>query len=234
MDILMVRVKVKPERLGDFIREMIEDARSSVLKEPGCRRFDIIQDRGDRTSLALCEVYNDSAAVEHHMRQPHFIKWRDTTADWVSEEIGVSRCRPVFPAGDAKWDSYRRHAGGSGFNEEIGAGGLHVMHAPLPVKPERVSDFIDAVKLDALGSVRNEPGCLRFDVYQNVENPCELYLYEVYVNEAAFEYHVKTPHIAKWRETVKDWYAGERTGSRRGPNIWPPDNWGWSSHQPQA
>jgi len=53
------------------------------------------------------------------------------------------------------------------------------------------------------------------------------------VNKAAFEYHTKTPHIAKWRETVKDWYAGERTGGRRGRNVWPPDNWGWSSGKPE-
>ena len=38
--------------------------------------------------------------------------------------------------------------------------------------------------------------------------------------------------IAKWRETVRDWYAGERTGARRGRNVWPPDNWGWSSGKP--
>jgi hypothetical protein len=54
----------------------------------------------------------------------------------------------------------------------------------------------------------------------------------VYVNKAAFEYHTKTPHIAKWRQTVQDWYAGERTGGRRGRNVWPPDNWGWSSGKP--
>jgi len=234
MEILMVRIKVKPERLDDYIREMIGDARGSVLNEPGCRRFDIIQDLEDPTLLALCEVYNDHLAVEDHGTRPHFTKWRDISRDWVAEETGVSRCRPVFPVGDAKWDSAAPHAKDSGFNEEFQAGGLHVIHAPQRVKPERVDDFIAASKLDALGSVRNEPGCLRFDVYQNLEDPSELYLYEVYVNEAAFEYHTKTPHIKKWRETVGDWYAGERTGSRRGRNIWPPDNWGWSAHRPQA
>jgi len=234
MEILMVRLKVFPERLDDFIKEMIEDARGSVLNEPGCRRFDIIQDLEDPTSLALCEVYNDGLAIEDHQTRPHFTKWRDTTRDWMAEEGAVSRCCPVFPVGDANWDSAPRYGRGSGFNESFWTGGLHVIHAPLPVKPERVDDFIEAVRLDALGSVRNEPGCLRFDVYQNLDRPSELYLYEVYVNQAAFEYHTKTPHIAKWRETVEEWYAGERTGSRRGRNIWPPDNWGWSSGVPRA
>ena len=107
-----------------------------------------------------------------------------------------------------------------------------MIHAPLPVQPDKVDAFIAAVTLDGLGSTSQEPGCLRFDVYQNINKPSELYLYEVYVNKTAFEYHTKTPHIATWRETVKDWYAGERTGGRRGRNIWPPDNWGWSSGKP--
>jgi autoinducer 2-degrading protein len=109
---------------------------------------------------------------------------------------------------------------------------LHVIHAPLPIQPDKVDAFIAAVRLDGLGSTHEEPGCLRFDVYQNIHKPDELYLFEVYVNKTAFEYHTRTPHIAKWRESVKDWYAGERTGGRRGRNVWPPDNWGWCSGKP--
>ena len=59
MEILMVRIKVKPEHLDEFIVEMIGDAEGSVMNEPGCRRFDIVQDMDDPTMLALCEVYND-------------------------------------------------------------------------------------------------------------------------------------------------------------------------------
>ncbi|MEX0761045.1 MAG: putative quinol monooxygenase [Dehalococcoidia bacterium] len=230
MYILMVRIKVKPDKVDDFKQASIGDARGSVLDEPGCRRFDVIQDLEDPTLFAFCEVYNDQAAVDDHLTRPHFKKWQEAIKDMVDGETGVSRCRPVFPVGDAKWDAYREGA----VDDPAFASSLHVIHAPLPIKADKVDDFIAAVKLDGIGSTHEEPGCLRFDVYQNIEKPDELYLYEVYVNQPAFEYHTKTPHIAKWRETVKDWYAGERTGSRRGRNVWPPDNWGWSSGQPRA
>ncbi|MBI4306166.1 MAG: antibiotic biosynthesis monooxygenase, partial [Chloroflexi bacterium] len=72
------------------------------------------------------------------------------------------------------------------------------------------------------------------DMYQDMKNPSDLFFYEVYANPAAFEYHTKTPHIQKWRDTVKDWYARERTGVVRGKNIWPPDNWHWSTGKPRA
>ncbi|GIT17650.1 MAG: hypothetical protein CM1200mP39_04560 [Dehalococcoidia bacterium] len=62
MYILMVRLKVKEDRIDDFIAASIGDARGSVLNEPGCRRFDIIQAADDPTSFAFCEVYNDEDA----------------------------------------------------------------------------------------------------------------------------------------------------------------------------
>ena len=74
---------------------------------------------------------------------------------------------------------------------------------------------------------------MRFDVYQNVNDPTELYLYEVYANPDAFEYHKGTPHIKQWVEDVKDMYDTSRDGGARvGRNVWPPDNWAWSSGKP--
>ena len=228
MYILMVRLKVKQDRIADFTNASIADASGSVLHEPGCRRFDIIQDETDATLFAFNEVYNDAAAFEHHKTTPHFKQWDAAVKDILDGPVEVSFCRPMFPLGDATWDAQRPGAvQDAAFN-----GGLHVIHAPLPIQADKVDAFIAAVRLDGLGSTQEEPGCLRFDVYQNINKPQELYLYEVYVNKAAFEYHTRTPHIAKWRETVKDWYAGERSGGRRGRNVWPPDNWGWRSGKP--
>ena len=108
-----------------------------------------------------------------------------------------------------------------------------VIAAPQYVMEENVDEFIDSITLDSIGSTNEEPGCLRFDVYQNVNDPTELYLYEVYSNADAFEYHRGTPHIKNWKETVNDMYDESRKGQngRRGKNIWPPDNWEWNSGQ---
>ena len=58
MYILMVRLKVKEEKIQEFIEESIGDAAGSVKNEPGCRRFDIIQDSSDPTQFAFCEIYD--------------------------------------------------------------------------------------------------------------------------------------------------------------------------------
>src|SRR6266480_1890833 len=162
MYILMVRLKAKQDHINDFIKASIADGTGSVLHEPGCRRFDIIQDETDPTLFAFNEIYNDEAAFEHHKTTPHFKQWDTVVKPMLDGAVEVSFCRPVYP---------------------------------LPIQPDKVDAFIAAVTLDGLGSTGEEPGCLRFDVYQNIHKPSELYLYEVYVNKAAFEYHTRTQHI---------------------------------------
>ena len=70
MYILMVRLKVKQDHINDFIKASIADGTGSVLREPNCHRFDIIQDETDPALFAFNEVYSDEAAFEHHKTTP--------------------------------------------------------------------------------------------------------------------------------------------------------------------
>ncbi len=79
------------------------------------------------------------------------------------------------------------------------------------VKPEHVDDFIAATRRNHEASVQ-EPGNLRFDVIQSVEDPTRFVLYEAWRDEAAMAAHKETPHYLTWRETVADWMAEPRQG----------------------
>jgi (4S)-4-hydroxy-5-phosphonooxypentane-2,3-dione isomerase len=81
------------------------------------------------------------------------------------------------------------------------------------VKPEHVGPFIDASRANHEASIR-EPGNVRFDILQLVEEPTRFILYECYVDEAAARAHKETPHYATWRDTVADWLAEPRQGVR--------------------
>jgi autoinducer 2-degrading protein len=102
---------------------------------------------------------------------------------------------------------------------------MYVIIAPIQIKEGYKEQFIEAMLDDAKGSFYNEPGCLRFDVIQDAVDPNRIWLYEIYVDEAAFQAHQQAPHFLKWRETVKDWRAENvLQGAGRGAyNIWPPD-----------
>lgn len=67
------------------------------------------------------------------------------------------------------------------------------------VKPEERERFLQAIEVDALGSERDEPGCLRFNVLRDEADPNVYYFFEVYRDEAALEAHRAAPHYAVWR-----------------------------------
>ncbi len=103
---------------------------------------------------------------------------------------------------------------------------MYVIIAPIQIKEGHKEAFVEAMIDDADGSMKNEPGCLRFDVIQDGGDPNRIWLYEVYVDEAAFQEHLKTPHFIKWRDTVKDWFdeSGLKGTGGGSSNIYPPDD----------
>jgi len=100
---------------------------------------------------------------------------------------------------------------------------MFVLFVTLRVKPERRQAFIEATMGDARGANNDEPGCLRFDVLQDTEDPNKFYLYEAYKDRQAWEVaHRSAPHYIKWRDTVRDWYAAEITRVVASP-VYPPE-----------
>jgi autoinducer 2-degrading protein len=75
---------------------------------------------------------------------------------------------------------------------------MFALVVPLKVKPEMREKFLAAALDDSTCSVRDEPGCLRFDVLRDTEDPNKFYYYEVYKDEAARMAHRETPHYAKY------------------------------------
>jgi len=70
----------------------------------------------------------------------------------------------------------------------------------LQVRPDRLAAFVEGIRANARASLRDEPGCLRFDVHQRVDDSNQSVTSEIYTDERAFyEAHRSTPHYAAWR-----------------------------------
>ncbi len=98
---LMVTINIKPGHKEAFMASMLDDARGSNKDEPGCLRFDVLQDNANPNQIHLYEVYQDEAALDAHRNAPHFVKWRQTCADWFDGEPIRSVGTPVFRREDA-------------------------------------------------------------------------------------------------------------------------------------
>lgn len=103
------------------------------------------------------------------------------------------------------------------------------MWVKVRIKPQERERFLKAIEVDALGSERDEAGCLRFNVLQDQEDENVYYFYEVYRDEAALEAHRKAPHYAVWRAAA-DTLDGP-TQATRTRSVFPAEAAYWSRNK---
>jgi (4S)-4-hydroxy-5-phosphonooxypentane-2,3-dione isomerase len=107
---MWVKVRVKPERRERFLKAIEVDALGSERDEPGCMRFNVLQDQQDPNVYYFYEVYRDEAALEAHRAAPHYAVWR-AAADTLDGAPQATRCRSVFPAAASYWERKSASAG---------------------------------------------------------------------------------------------------------------------------
>ena len=100
---IWVKVRIKPEQRRRFLEAIEVDALGSERDEPGCLRFNVLQDEQDANVYYFYEVYRDQAALEAHRATPHYALWR-AAAETLDGPTDAIRCAPVFPASPAYWD----------------------------------------------------------------------------------------------------------------------------------
>ena len=74
---------------------------------------------------------------------------------------------------------------------------MFVLSVDLRIKPENVEAFITKALENAVNS-RKEPGCRQFYVLVDPKDRSLAMLYEVYLDEKAFEAHQQTAHFKKY------------------------------------
>ena len=103
---------------------------------------------------------------------------------------------------------------------------MYVIIAPIQIKEGCKEEFVKALLPNAQAAANTEPGCLRFDVIQDAGDTNRLWVYEIYVDEAAFQAHQSSEHYLKAIETMGPMRADAvLQGAARGStNVWPPDS----------
>ncbi|MGY6215714.1 antibiotic biosynthesis monooxygenase [Methylolobus aquaticus] len=89
MHVTLVYVHVKPDCLEAFIAATAANHAASV-REPGNRRFDVLQNPDEPTRFILYEAYVSAEDAAAHKATPHYAAWRDAVADMMAEpRVGV-------------------------------------------------------------------------------------------------------------------------------------------------
>lgn len=84
----------------------------------------------------------------------------------------------------------------------------------LEVRAENADAFVEAALENAKLSVRDEPGCHRFDVIRALDDKTKITFYEVFENLAAFQAHATFPHATAFMGKAKQMVVNQ--AGRRG------------------
>jgi (4S)-4-hydroxy-5-phosphonooxypentane-2,3-dione isomerase len=96
MHVTLVKVSVKPNCVSDFVEASRANHEASV-REPGNRRFDVLQDPADPTRFILYEAYAGVDDAAAHKQTAHYLAWRDAVAEMMAEPRQGVPYNGLFP-----------------------------------------------------------------------------------------------------------------------------------------
>lgn len=79
---------------------------------------------------------------------------------------------------------------------------MFVVTVTFRLKPGHEAEFLKIMRENARASLANEPGCRRFDICLDPDDPTVVFLYELYDDAAAFDAHQGMPHFAATGEAA--------------------------------
>jgi quinol monooxygenase YgiN len=95
-----------------------------------------------------------------------------------------------------------------------------IVKVELHVKPDQVDAFLAASIANGQGA-RQEPGNIRFDLLQEVDDPTRFVLIEVYQSPEDQQAHSRSPHFKTWWEATIDMFVDR--SAKRFTAAFPPE-----------
>ena len=80
----MAELEIVPARLKAYLAFLTEEIATSVEREPGVLMLHAVADKAEPHKIRILEVYASRAAYEAHIQTPHFLKYKEGTADMVA------------------------------------------------------------------------------------------------------------------------------------------------------
>ncbi len=84
MHVTLVKITVKAECVDAFIEATRANHEASI-REPGNRRFDVLQDPDRPHEFILYEAYAGAPDASAHKETAHYAAWRDTVAGMMAK-----------------------------------------------------------------------------------------------------------------------------------------------------
>ena len=83
--VVLVEVLEKPSFVAQSRDLIAVNARASLQRELGCKRFDVLVEPAGPRRFVLYEIYEDEAAFDEHLVSSHYLSVADATENEIEE-----------------------------------------------------------------------------------------------------------------------------------------------------
>lgn len=186
---------MKPERRSEFLECIANNQRGTLSRaEPLALEYKYGEDATTPNTFHFFEKYKGKEGFEAHQKAPHFAVWETFAAtDPFTSPPEIAFFEEVGPAPN--------RGKGKGKSQTSGTG--YCLNVHLNIKPDRIEDFLKAIKEDQKCTLKNEPLAMNFIIGQDTADENRYHLYERYVGKAGFDAHCASEHFAEWQKTVE-------------------------------
>ena len=80
----MAELEIDPDTLEAYRALLTEEIEASLVLEDGVLSLSAVSIRDNPNRIRILEVYADQEAYEAHLRTPHFLKYKNQTAQMVT------------------------------------------------------------------------------------------------------------------------------------------------------
>ena len=79
----LAKLDIDSAQLDQYKAFLKEEIETSLRVEPGVLTLYAVFEKNNPTKLTILEIYADTAAYQHHIKTPHFLKYKNGTANMV-------------------------------------------------------------------------------------------------------------------------------------------------------
>lgn len=185
---------VKPEHREEYIRAIVDFSREAKLA--GADRFDVMESYDDRNCIVTLQVWRDAAAYAAHHKAAG-ADFEQRVAPLLTEKARESEAKNIEPL-DEEWDVAYEQGAQPRWAE---FGPVYTHNTWIYIQPDKVDEAIRLVLDEVRIAKKMERGIIRFDVYQNLQNPALIHTYEVYADQDAHHFHYAQEYLKDLKMT---------------------------------
>ena len=189
--IKITKVHIKKEDRAGFRKEQEAELENSIPAEDGTLLFASGHEDAEGLENYVVELYRNSKAYEAHSMANYFDHY-DKTISQMATEKKVYDLKPEWITTKPKesLDAY--------------ANNFVIRIAKVEVEDRKHDQFAATVKKEMRRSIAQEPGVQILMAGTNKENENEWFFFEVYVNDEAYDKHVKSKWFVDYIKDSKD------------------------------